>query len=413
MILSLRMAVKFYQGCSNSNSLISFMSLISISSIALGIAISIITLSIIHGFENELSKRILTIIPHVEIKPINVSYINWEKTLMRIKKIPNVVNVNSYIEYSGIIQFHNKWHVIYIRSIDTKNNLHEHELFDFLKKDQWEDFCSNKEQILLGQGVSDALKVKTGDWITILITPHDHLNNPIVPPNRVRLQVSGIFNLHSQWDRNLAIISLSNARCYSQNKLNAEGISVRVHDMFNINKVISDIKEVLIDHAYISNWKDTYGYIYRDIQIVRIIIYLTAIFIIGIICFNVISILILLIKEKNYDVVILRILGAKNILVQYIFFWYGLIIYVIASVIGLGLGILCTLMLTKLSIQCNDTLKKNFFSEKVYFIDFLPAKLNFWDIFIILGLILLVGTVVSWYLTLKVKDLNLSQVLKQ
>lgn len=412
MILSLRIAVKFYQGFSN-NSLISLMSLISIVSIALGIAISIISLSIIHGFENELSKRILTIIPHVEIKPINVSYIDWKKTLIHIRKIPNIVNVNFYIDYSGIIQFYNKWHAIYIRSIDTENNLRENELFNFLSKDQWEDFCSNKEKILLGQGVSDILKVKTGDWITILITPYNHSNSPVVSSNRVRLQVSGIFNLHSQWDRNLAIISLSNARCYSNNKLNAEGISVKVHDMFNVNKVISDIKEVLTEHVYISNWKDTYGYIYRDIQIVRIIIYLTAIFIIGIICFNVMSIFILLIKEKNYDVVILRILGAKNILVQYIFFWYGLIIYVISSVIGLGLGVMCTLVLTKLSIQYNDTLKKNFFSEKVYFIDFLPAKLNCWDIFIILGSILLIGTIVSWYLALKVKNLNLSQVLKQ
>lgn len=415
IILSIRIALRFHLGAFNDNILISLMSLISIISISVGIAISIIALSVIHGFQYELNKRILTVIPHGEIRPVNKSFINWKATLTHIRKLPHVISATPYINFSGIIQFHNKWHLVYVRSIDLENNMQENELLHFLGKEHWGNFCANKKQILLGKGISDILAIKVGDWITMMIPCCNDCSekNKILSSNKIRLQVSGIFNLNSQLDRNLAIISLSNAQHYNKKNLNIEGISIRVNNIFNIDKIIFNIKKILIEeHVYISSWMDTYGYIYRDIQIVRIIIYLSTIFVMGIFCFNVIATLILFIKDKNYDVIILRVLGAKNILIQYIFFWYGLIIYIISSFIGGGLGIIGALNLTKLITVCKNFWKKDIFLEEVYFIDFLPSKLNFWDMFLILGLILLFGILVSWYFSLKVKDINFSQILK-
>lgn len=413
MILSLRIALKFHRGSSNNNVLISLISWISIFSIAIGIAVSVIALSVVHGFKYELSHRILAIVPHGEIKSTNVSFTDWEKILARIRKIPNIISASPYVDFSGIIQFHNKWHLIYVRSIDLKNSMYENELLHFLESNSWKFFCENKEQILLGKGVADALDVKIGDWINILIAPDSYLKNKILSSKKIYLQVSGIFNLNSQLDRNFAIISLLDAQRYTNKISDIEGISIRVSDVFNINKVISRIKKILAkDYFHISSWIDTYGYIYRDIQMVRIMIYLSMVLIMGIFCFSVIAILIISIKDKNYDIAILRMLGAQSILVQYVFFWYGLIIYIISSMLGIGLGVIVALNLTNLSMKCNNLLNINIFSEGVYFINFLPSRLNMWDIFLVLGLIFLLGFLISWYASLRTKNDNLFKILK-
>lgn len=411
MILPLRIALKFHRG-SSGNILVSFMSLVSIFSIAIGIAASIISLSVMHGFKYELSKRILAIIPHGEIKPVNVSFLDWKETLICVRKIPDVISASPYISFSGIIKFHNKWHLIYLRSIDLQNNLCEGELFRFLDSKNWKYFCEHTEQILLGRGVSDALNIKIGDWITILIASHNHIKDKILSYNEVCLQVSGIFDLNSQLDKNLAVISLLNAQLYNNKISEIEGISIRVRDVFNIDKVISKIKDTLKDHVYVSSWKDNYGYIYQDIQMIRIIIYLSMILIMGIFCFNIVTTLILSIKDKSYDIAILRALGAKNVLIQYIFFWYGFIIYVISNILGMSVGIVIALNLKNLSIKYNNLLKKNIFAEGVYFVDFLPSKLNIWDIFLISGITVFLGILMSWYLSLKTKDFYLSRILK-
>lgn len=411
MILSLRAALKFHRG-SNKNFLVSLMSLISVFSIAIGITIFIIALSVMHGFKYELSKRILAIVPHGEIKPINTSFVDWKKTLMHIRQIPNVISASPYVSFSGVIKFHNKWHLIYVRSIDLENNLHEEELLRFLDSDNWKYFCENKEQILLGKGVSDALNIKVGDWVTILIASNNNLQDKILSSKEICLQVSGIFNLNSQLDHNFAIVSLFNAQHYNDKISEIEGISIRVRDVFSIDKVISTIKTTLTDHINVLSWMDIYGYIYQDIQMVRIIIYLSMVLIMGIFCFNVVATLILSIKDKSYDIAILRSLGARNVLIRYVFFWYGLIIYIISSILGMGFGIVIALNLTNLSMRYNNLFKKDIFSEGVYFVNFLPSRLSIWDILLVLGTTLLLGILISWYLSLKTKDLNLSQILK-
>lgn len=412
MIFSLRIALKFHRG-SSKNKLISLMSWISIFSISIGIAVSITALSVMHGFKHELNKRILSIVPHIEIKSADVSScINWKEISVYIRKIPNVISVSPYINLSGIIQYRNKWRLVCIRSVDLEHCMYKNKLSYFLTNNHWKYFCRNKSQILVGKGIADDLNVKVGDWITILIASDVISNRTVLSSKKFFLQISGILNLNSQLDQNVAFISLLDAKYYSNTVLDAEGISIQVTDPFSINKIILKIKKILKKDMYMSNWMNTYGYIYRDIQIIRVIIYLLIILIMGIFCFTAITTLILSIKNKNYDIAVLKILGAPNVFIQYVFFWYGLILYIISSVLGMGLGILITLNLTKLSIQYNNFLERNIFSSGVYFVNFLPSRLNGWDVFYILITIIFLGILVSWYSSLKTKNFDVLKILK-
>ncbi|AGC03673.1 Lipoprotein-releasing system transmembrane protein lolE [Candidatus Blochmanniella chromaiodes str. 640] len=411
MMLSLKIALKFHRG-SSSNILMSLMSLISVIGITIGITISIIALSTMNGFKYELSNRILSVIPHGEIEPIRAPFINWQTVLECIRKIPDISYVNPYINFYGVVEYNNKWHVVYVRSVDLKEKVNENALMNFIEKDSWKYFCENVEKIILGKGISEDLGIKVGDWITVL-TAHDfRSNNKLLSSKKIRLQVAGILNLNSQLDCNIAIMSLSDAQHYYDETSDVSGIAIKVNNIFSVNKTLYKIQRMLNHQVFARSWMDTYGYIYQDIQMVRIIIYLSMILIIGISCFNVVAALILSIKDKNYDIAIIRALGAKNILIQYIFFWYGLIIYIISSIIGTGLGIFIAFNLTSLITICNDLLESKILSEGTYFINFLPVKLNEWDILLVLSTTILLGSLTSWYAASKIRQVNLSKILK-
>ncbi|URJ33059.1 ABC transporter permease [Candidatus Blochmannia vicinus] len=412
MILSLQIALKFHRGA-NNNILISLVSLIAIISITIGIAISIIALSAINGFKYELSHRILAIVPHVEIESVSESFIDWSEVSKCICQMPEIICVTPYINFSGVVEFNNKWHVVYVKSIDLMKNVDKNILSYFIEKDfSWKYFYENTEQIILGKGISDALGIKVGDWITILIAHNFRIDNKLLSSKKIRLQVAGILNLSSQLDYNIAIMSLLDIQHLYDKKSDITGIAIKINDIFSANKIVHKIEKIINRQVYVRSWMDTYGYIYRDIQMVRVIVYLSMILMMSISCFNVIATLILSIKDKNYDIALICALGGQNILIRRIFFWYGLIIYIISGVIGTGLGVFVSFNLTSLITICNDFLGSKILSQGIYFINFLPVKLNGWDVLSVLGITLLLGIVTSWYTVLKTEKFDLYKMLK-
>ncbi|WP_331828181.1 ABC transporter permease [Candidatus Blochmannia sp. SNP] len=413
MILSLQIALKFHRG-SNNNILISLVSLIAIISITIGIAISIIALSVINGFKYELSHRFLAVVPHVEIEPVGASFIDWLTVLKRIRQMPEIICANPYINFSGVIEFNNKWHVVYVRSVDLTKKIDENTLLYFIEKDfSWKYFYENTGQIILGKGISDSLGTKVGDWITILIAHNFRMDNKLLSSKRIRLQVAGILNLNSQLDSNIAVMSLLDIQHLYHKTSDITGIAIKINDIFSADNIARKIEKIMLNHqVYVRSWMDTYGYIYRDIQMVRVIVYLSTILIMSISCFNVIATLVLSIKDKNYDIALIYALGGQNILIRRVFFWYGLIIYIISGVVGTGLGVFTSVNLTNLITICNDLLGNKILSKGIYFINFLPVKLNGWDVLSVLGITLLLGVVTSWYAVLKTKKVDLSKILK-
>lgn len=411
MILSLKIACKFHRSY-RRNIFISLVSIISIIGIIIGIAISIIILSIINGFEYELNKRILSIIPHGEIVPFHYPFINWKTILHQINTIPEVVTANPYINFTGIVEFNNKWNLVYIKSINlNKNNYYN--LIDFLEDKSWQRFCTDKNQIILGKGVSDDLHVKIGDWINILFVHDTDFQTKLVSPKKINVQVSNILNLHSQFDENLAIISLSDAKNYCTNKISIDGIEIFVNNVFRINQIIKKIRDKCNENINIYSWMDNYGYIYQDIQLIRLMIYLSVLLIIGISCFNITAALILSIKNKNHDIAILRALGAFQGFIQYIFLWHGFLMYVVASILGSSIGILISLNLTNInSNHIFSMIGVNIFPKGIYFIDFIPVKFNILDTIMIISVVFLFGALTSWYTLFKTNTIHLMYKLK-
>lgn len=165
----------------------------------------------------------------------------------------------------------------------------------------------------MGKGVADALKVKQGDWVSIMI-PNASADHKLQQPKRVRLHVTGILQLSGQLDHSFAMVPLEDARQYLDMSDSVTGIAIKVNDVFNANKLVRDAGSVTNNYVYIKSWIGTYGYMYRDIQMIRAIMYLAMVLVIGVACFNIVSTLVMAVKDKSGDIAVLRTLGRKTVL---------------------------------------------------------------------------------------------------
>ncbi|UVK77038.1 MAG: lipoprotein release complex - inner membrane subunit [Sodalis sp. Fse] len=409
MLLPLQIALRFSRG-RRQESMVSLISIISTAGIALGVAVLIIGLSSMNGFERELNQRILSVVPHGEIVPVNPPLANWQKVLKRIEQVPGIIAAAPYINFTGLVEHNDKMQAIQVKGVDPEQEMRLSALPRFVQNNTWQSFRAGKHQIIIGKGVADILKVKLGDWLTMMI-PNNDSQKKLSQPKRIRLQVSGILALSGQLDHILALVPLADVQLYLDKGQDVEGIGIKVNDVFHANQLVRNAGQVTNSYVYIRSWINTYGYMYNDIQIIRAIIYLAIVLVIGIACFNIVSTLVMVVKDKRADIAILRTLGAKNSLTCAIFIWYGLLTGLTGCMIGVLTGVLVTLNLTTLIKKIECLLGHQLLSSDIYFIDFLPTELHIWDVTSVLVTTLLLSLLASWYPARRVRRIDPARIL--
>ncbi|OIV46444.1 lipoprotein transporter subunit LolE [Sodalis sp. TME1] len=409
MPLSLQIALRFSRG-RRRGGMVSLISVISTIGIALGVAVLIIGLSAMNGFERELNNRILAVVPHGEIEPVNPPFADWPAVLKRIEQVPGILAAAPYLNFTGLVERDDKLQAIQVKGVDPVLELRLSALPRYVKGDAWSQFQAGHQQIIVGKGGADTLKVKSGDWLTVMI-PNSDPQMKLLQPKRIRLQVSGILALNGQLDHSFAMVPLADAQNYLQRGEDVGGIAIKVSDVFNANKLVRDAGEVTNAYVKIRSWIGTYGYMYRDIQMIRAIMYLAMVLVIGVACFNIVSTLVMAVKDKSADIAILRTLGAKDGLTRAIFIWYGLLAGLTGSVIGAVVGVLMALNLTTLVKGLERLLGHRLLSGDIYFIDFLPTELHWVDVTSVLATALLLSLLASWYPARRASRIDPARVL--
>ncbi|WP_165461036.1 lipoprotein-releasing ABC transporter permease subunit LolE [Atlantibacter sp.] len=407
--LSLLIGLRFSRGRRRSG-MVSLISVISTVGIALGVAVLIMGLSAMNGFERELNNRILAVVPHGEIEPVDQPWKGWPEVLTRVEKVPGIEAAAPYINFTGLIESGVNLRAIQVKGVDPQQEMRLSALPRFVQNNAWQNFKAGQQQIIIGKGVADALKVKQGDWISIMI-PNSDGENKLLQPKRVRLQIAGILQLSGQLDHSLAMVPMQDAQQYLDMGDSVTGIAIKVNDVFNANKLVRDAGEVTNAYVYIKSWIGTYGYMYRDIQMIRAIMYLAMVLVIGVACFNIVSTLVMAVKDKSSDIAVLRTLGAKDGLIRAIFVWYGLLAGLVGSVSGVVVGVLASWQLTALIAWIEKLIGHHFLSGDIYFIDFLPSELHTMDVVYVLITALVLSLVASWYPARRASRIDPARVL--
>ncbi|ELQ6214847.1 lipoprotein-releasing ABC transporter permease subunit LolE [Cronobacter dublinensis] len=407
--LSLLIGLRFSRGRRRSG-MVSLISVISTVGIALGVAVLIVGLSAMNGFERELNNRILAVVPHGEIELVDQPWRGWQQAVTRIEKVDGIVAAAPYVNFTGLVESGANLRAIQVKGVDPAQEQRLSALPRYVQNNAWQSFQAGKQQIIIGKGVADALKVKQGDWLSIMI-PNSDADHKLLQPKRVRLQVAGILQLSGQLDHSFAMVPLADAQGYLNLGDSVTGIALKVKDVFNANQLVRDAGQVTDAYVYIKSWINTYGYMYRDIQMIRAIMYLAMVLVIGVACFNIVSTLVMAVKDKSSDIAVLRTLGAKDGLIRAIFVWYGLLAGLLGSVSGVVVGVLASWQLTAIIHVIEKLIGHHFLSGDIYFIDFLPSELHALDVVYVLVTALVLSLLASWYPARRASRIDPARVL--
>ncbi|NUW59138.1 lipoprotein-releasing ABC transporter permease subunit LolE [Cronobacter muytjensii] len=407
--LSLLIGLRFSRGRRRSG-MVSLISVISTVGIALGVAVLIVGLSAMNGFERELNNRILAVVPHGEIEPVEQPWRGWQEVVTRVENVNGIVAAAPYVNFTGLVESGANLRAIQVKGVDPALEQRLSALPRYVQNNAWQDFQAGKQQIIIGKGVADALKVKQGDWLSIMI-PNSDADHKLLQPKRVRLQVAGILQLSGQLDHSFAMVPLADAQGYLNLGDSVTGIAIKVNDVFNANQLVRDAGQVTDAYVYIKSWINTYGYMYRDIQMIRAIMYLAMVLVIGVACFNIVSTLVMAVKDKSSDIAVLRTLGAKDGLIRAIFVWYGLLAGLLGSVSGVVVGVLASWQLTAIIHAIEKLIGHHFLSGDIYFIDFLPSELHALDVVYVLVTALVLSLLASWYPARRASRIDPARVL--
>ena len=403
-----------YQRGKQKNPLVALISKFSAIGIALGVAVLIVGLSAMNGFERELNSRILAVVPHTEITVNphdNEATLNhWQNLAERLKTNKKITALSPFVSFTALVENGNKLKVVQVKGVDKQAEDQVSSLGKFVEGDGWQKFAE-EGGLVLGSGIAKALDVKAGDWVSLLISQPNG-EDQMAQPNRERVQVTAILRLDGQLDHSYALLALPQAQelmGYREDQIT--GVELKVDDPFKVQEMdysmLNDYPQLL----YIQNWVAKFGYMYRDIQLIRTVMYIAMVLVIGVACFNIVSTLIMAVKDKQGDIAIMRTLGANNVFIKQIFIWYGLLAGMKGCLIGIVLGVVLALNLTPIIQGIETLLGKKLLSDGIYFVDFLPSELHWFDVVLVLVAALVLSLLASLYPASRAAKLQPAQVL--
>ncbi|EGQ7930196.1 lipoprotein-releasing ABC transporter permease subunit LolE [Vibrio vulnificus] len=411
MISSLALLIgRRFSQAKQRNKMVSFISLSSTIGIAVGVAVIIIGLSAMNGFERELQSRVLSVIPHAELEGVRAPVENWQSVMAQAVANPKVVAAAPYVKFTGLVERGNKLKAVEVRGVEPDFEQAVSTMSQFIDQQAWSQFLPGQNQVIVGRGVANELGVDVGDYVTLLI-PQTGESTQVQAPKRVRVKVAGMLTLNGQIDHNLVLLPMADAQQYNHLGEGVTGIALKTNDVLNAQAIVREVGRQIDVYVYLRSWQQQFGFLYRDIQLVRTIMYLVMVLVIGVACFNIVSTLMMAVKDRASEIAILRTMGAGDGLIKRIFVWQGVFSGVLGSVLGSVVGVFVALNLTTLIKGLERVIGHQFLSGDIYFVDFLPSQLRLDDVLLVSGTAIVLSIVATWYPAARAAKLKPAAVL--
>ncbi len=403
-----------YQRGKQKNPLVALIAKFSAIGIALGVAVLIVGLSAMNGFERELNQRILAVVPHIEIfsapQAKDPTIHHWQNLEKRLQQNPQIKGISPFVSFTALVENGSKLKVVQVKGVEKQAEDKVSSIGNFVQEQGWNKF-EKEGGLVLGSGIAKELDVKVGDWITLLISQQNG-DEQFTQPTREPVQVTAILRLDGQLDYSYALLPLAQAQTFlTYQPDQITGVELKLDDPFSVRNLDLSMLNDYPQMLYMQNWISKFGYMYRDIQLIRTVMYIAMVLVIGVACFNIVSTLIMAVKDKQGDIAIMRTLGANNAFIQRIFIWYGLQAGMKGCLIGIVLGIILALNLTTFIQGIEWVIGKKLLSGDVYFVDFLPSELHWSDVLMVLIAALALSLMASLYPASRASKLQPAQVL--
>lgn len=381
----------------SANGFLSFISTISMLGIAIGVAVLLVVLSVVNGFERELQTRLLAMTAHATIEGGEGRLRNWGDFGERVAATAGVSASAPYISGQGLLVNAARFSGVEIRGIDPDAEATVSGLPGLMREGTIASLTPRNYQIVLGVDLADALGAVLGDKIVLIIA--DGIVTPagIIPRTR-SFTISGIYRAGMyEFDRRLALVNIDDAARLYRFGADVSGLRLQVDDIYSAPSVVRDAAEAVGGGVRVSDWTRRHSAFFRSIQVTKSILFVILSLVVAVAAFNIVSTLVMVVNDKRQDIAILRTAGATRKSVMSIFVWQGALIGVIGTAAGLALGIVLALNLERLIAIVEGALGIKLLAADVYFISDLPSELLLRDIVNVGGIAIVLSLVSTLY----------------
>ncbi len=391
-----------YVRARRTNGFISFISLVSVIGIALGVAALIVVLSVMNGFQKEIRTRILGVASHAEIVSAapNGRLEGWQTLANQASHVPGVVATAPFINAQGLLSTGSNVRGSLIRGIDPSQEDRVVDIGRHMLSGQLSDLQAGQFGIVLGVELARALGIEKGDRVT-LITPQGQITPAGMLPRLKQFTVVGLFKVGMyDYDASLAMIHLSDGQRLFRMGEDVSGVRLKLEDMLHAPQVRAALQPILPAHAYATDWTEQHANYFRAVQIEKRMMFIILTLIVAVAAFNLVSTLVMVVTDKRADIAILRTLGASPASIMKIFMLQGALSGILGTVSGVAAGVFLAINLDVIVPAIERLIGTQILSSEVYLIDHLPSDVQSADVILIgliaLGLSLLATIYPSW-----------------
>ena len=401
-----------YTRAKRRNHFISFISLVSMLGIGIGVMALIVVLSVMNGFERELRSRILGMASHATISAFEGGLPDWRGVAERAGKNPEIEALAPYVQGEGMLRMSGALSGTLMRGVLPEEENRVSEVGAHMKEGALTDLQPGEFRIVLGSEIARALGVRAGDKVDLMI-PQASVTPAGVLPRFRRFTVSGIFEIGMyEFDRGLVLIHLADAQALYRMGGDVTGVRLKLHDLFQAPRVARELANQLECVYYVADWTRQHANFFRAVRTEKMVMFIILSLIVAVAAFNIVSTLVMVVQDKQADIAILRTLGSSPRSIMAIFMVQGSVIGLVGTVIGVIGGVLLALNVETLVPLLEALTGNQFLSPDVYYISDLPSELKLSDVLRIGALSLALGLLSTLYPAWRASRLQPAEALR-
>lgn len=408
-----------YLRSSRQEGFISVIAWFSLIGIALGVATLIIVMSVMNGFRDELLGKIIGLNGHMSIMTKGQPFTDFDKVVNEVKSVNGINAVYPVVERQAMLLYKNQARGVQvhgIRSADLKSrkiiaeNIQEGTLDSF---GSFEIEGEKTEWIAIGKRLANSLYLKIGDKIT-LFSPEGNSSAFGTLPKQKSFYVGAIFEVGlNDYDKGIIFMALESAQTFFKFSDSISNLEVFVDNPDKVAVRSFDVKAVIGDAYQTFDWQNANNVLFQTVQIERNVMFIILTLIILVAAFNILSSLIMLVKDKTRDIAIMRTMGATRKSIMKVFLLTGATIGVVGTLVGVGIGLIFSMNIESIRQLLQSLSGSELFSPEIYFLTQLPSKVDFVEVFFIVVIALLLTFLSTLYPSWKAAKLDPVEALRQ
>ena len=385
-----------YTRAKRRNRFIGINSLVSMIGICVGVWALIVVLSVMNGFQKEVRTRILGVASHVQISSIDNRLPDWRSIAALAAQHPRVRATAPFVQGQAMLAAGQAVRGALVRGILPEEEEKVADIGQHMRAGSLADLRPGEFGVILGADLARGLGVLPGDKV-VLVAPQGLVTPAGVIPRLKQFTVAGTFEVGMvDADAGLALVHLRDAQTLYQLGDAVSGVRLRLDDLFAARGVARELMARLPQNVFASDWTRSHANFFRAVEIEKRMMFIILTLIILVAAINIISTLVVAVTDKQADIAILRTLGAAPGSVMQVFIVQGMVIGIVGTLIGAGLGIVTALNIDVIVPAIENALSIKFLSKDVYLIPELPSDLQAGDV----GAIVLMALGLSFFATL-------------